>query len=76
MTIFDSITFGDFLLVYRKKHHLTRQVLAARLSVRMTTLQNWENGICSPSLKSMVKISEEMKVPLAVIYKLKKQSDV
>ena len=69
MTIFDSLSFGDFLQDYRKKHHLTQQVLAARLNVTMRTVKKWEEGTSVPSVKSMVRIADEMKVPLAEIYR-------
>ena len=72
MTIFDSPTLGDVLQDYRKKKHLTRQVLSERLGVSINTLKNWEDGSSEPSVKSMIRIADEMKVPLAYIYKLKR----
>ena len=44
MTVFDSHTFDGFMKDYRKKHHLTQQVFATRLNVRMNALQYWESG--------------------------------
>ena len=49
---------------------MTQQIFAEKLDVRMNTLKNWEDGTSDPSVKSMIKIADEMHVPLAQIYKL------
>ena len=69
-SIFEPQTFGEILQNYRKQHHMTQQVLAEKLGVRMNTLKNWEDGTSDPSVKSMIKIADEMHVPLVQIYKL------
>ena len=69
-SIFEPPTFGEILKHYRKQHHMTQQIFAEKLDVRMNTLKNWEDGTSDPSVKSMIKIADEMHVPLAQIYKL------
>ena len=71
-TIFDKPTIGDLILTYRKKHHLRREILAERLGVRPETVHNWETGESIPSIKSMVRLSEEIHIPLKEIYCISK----
>ena len=70
-TIFDKPTIGDLILTYRKKHHLRREILAERLGVRPETVHNWETGVSKPSIKALIRIADEMNVPLGTLYAIR-----
>jgi transcriptional regulator with XRE-family HTH domain len=44
----DVATFGDRLAGAREAAGLSQEDLAQRLGVRLTTLQNWEEGLAEP----------------------------
>ncbi|KXS49395.1 Helix-turn-helix [Halanaerobium congolense] len=49
---------------FRKERELTQLKLAARAGLAQSFLSNIENGLQSPSLKSLEKISKALDVPL------------
>ncbi|MBW4982950.1 helix-turn-helix domain-containing protein [Mameliella sp. CS4] len=44
----ESATFGDRLAAAREAAHMTQEVLAKRLGVKLKTLQAWEDDINEP----------------------------
>ncbi len=73
-TIFDPITIGELIQQYRKRHHISRQTLAQNIGVSTKTLQRWENGMGSPAIKSLIRLSDEMKIPLKELFVISKNS--
>lgn len=72
-TIFDPLTIGELIRQYRKRQHISRQTLASRIGVTTKTLQRWEDGMGSPTIKSLIKLSDEMRVPLKELFVISKQ---
>ena len=73
-TVFDPITIGELIQQYRKRQHISRQTLASRIGVTTNTLQRWEDGMGSPAIKSMVKLSDEMQIPLKELFVISKSN--
>ncbi|HEY8389461.1 MAG TPA: helix-turn-helix transcriptional regulator [Clostridia bacterium] len=46
------------LIEARKRKGLTQEQLARQLNKRKTTISNWENGYCNPTLSDAFKIAE------------------
>ena len=55
---------GEKIKSLRKKHKLTQKELASALKVKQPSLNRWENGIKTPSLKTLQKISKIFDVSL------------
>jgi transcriptional regulator with XRE-family HTH domain len=53
-----QLTFGDRLLLLRKKQQLTRQQLSIRMTVSEEQLAEWENDKTYPSLQQAIKLAD------------------
>lgn len=42
----------------RKERKMTVRELAEKLGVTHPTISNWENGICEPDIKSIIKLAD------------------
>ncbi len=73
-SIFDKPTLGDILHNYRKKNSMSRKVLADRLGVTLNTVVHWEDNSYQPSLRSLVKIADELNMPLTELYKIRNRA--
>ncbi len=59
-----EIRFGENLKRLRKGLNLTQNGLASLLSVDQRTISAWENGVCEPDFKTLLKLLEIFNVDL------------
>ena len=71
-TISDNVNLGYFLLLYRKKNHLTRKKFAELIGVNTSTLWNWEQNYSTPAIRSLVKISDATGESFTTLFHLSK----
>ena len=71
-TIFDNLNLGDFLLLYRKKNHLTRKKFAKMIGVSSSTLWNWEQNYSIPAVRSLSKLSDVTGESFTTLFHLSK----
>lgn len=57
--------FGDALQRLRKKHDLSQEELAFRVGIHRTYISQLERGLKSPSLRTIGKICDELKLSLS-----------
>ena len=50
--------FGEMLMIYRKRAHLSRCALAQRLNVRPETVANYESSRTLPSYSTMSELKK------------------
>jgi len=60
----DAATFGDRLAGAREAAHLTPEVLARRLGVKLATIQNWENDNSEPRANKLQMLSGMLSVSM------------
>ncbi len=60
----DAATFGDRLAGAREAAHLTQEVLARRLGVKLVTIQNWENDHSEPRANKLQMLSGMLSVSM------------
>ena len=62
--MYDEITFGETIRIYRLRKRMTQQELASLVGVSKTTISNYENGISEPnSYTIFLKISKALGIP-------------
>lgn len=54
----DEKTISSSLIKLRKKHALTQKGLADKLGVSLSTIKNWEEGICYPDVRNLSLIAD------------------
>ena len=54
----DISSMGSVLCQLRKKNAMTQKELAARLSVHLTTIKNWESSSCFPDAKNICALAD------------------
>ena len=52
----------------RQNAHLSQKQLAQKLGVSQASINYWENGQCTPSVKAAQKISDYFKMPISEIF--------
>lgn len=57
--------FGNALQRLRKKHDLSQEELAFRVGIHRTYISQLERGLKSPSLRTIGKICDELKLSLS-----------
>lgn len=60
---------------FRIKRKLTQEELAKRVGVRRETIVFLEKGRYNPSLKLVLKIAKELKVPISELFSLTQQEN-
>lgn len=58
-------SFGNALQRLRKKHDLSQEELAFRVGIHRTYISQLERGLKSPSLRTIGKICDELKLSLS-----------
>ena len=74
--IFDNSNLGEFLLLYRKKNHLSRKRFAEMIGVNTSTLWNWENNYSVPSVRSLSKLSDATGKSFTALFHLSKSGQI
>ena len=59
-----QLTFGDRLMLLRKKQKLTKQQLSIRLTIPEQQLTAWENDEGFPSFQQIVKLADHLDASL------------
>lgn len=59
---------GNNIAKLRKRKKITQQELADALGIKRTSLSHLENGLYTPSAKTMKKISDFFQVPLGEVF--------
>ncbi|MBR4029855.1 MAG: helix-turn-helix transcriptional regulator [Clostridia bacterium] len=54
----------DYIHIHRKKANLTQEKLAEMLNVAHTTISNYENGVSTPNIYTLLQLSEFFNAPL------------
>lgn len=50
--IVDAVATGERIHMYRRRNHLTQQMLAGALGVSVQSVSNWEQGRSVPSINA------------------------
>ena len=53
-----KLTFGDRLMLLRKKQKVTAEQLSIRMTVPIQKINDWENDISKPSLLQAIKLAD------------------
>ena len=61
----DAATFADRLSKLRNSKGLSRAEIARRSEIGPETIRSYEEGRCSPTLKTLVAIARALEVPPA-----------
>ena len=56
------LTFGDKMIVLRKRKKIPRVLLAKKIGVSPASITNYENDVYKPSYKVLVRISDYFEV--------------
>ncbi|NQY74641.1 MAG: helix-turn-helix transcriptional regulator [Candidatus Margulisbacteria bacterium] len=57
-----DLTFGDKMIVLRKRKKIPRVLLAKKIGVSPASITNYENDVYKPSYKVLVRISDYFEV--------------
>ena len=58
------MTFGENLSKLRREAGLSQEALAERLKVSRQSVSRWEQDACSPSMDSLIRMGEVLRVPV------------
>ena len=59
---------GARIRTLRKEQHLSQEELAAKAHVDLTSISEIESGLRNPSLKTLHKIAQALRVPLHALF--------
>lgn len=59
---------ADNIFIYRKKSNLTQKELAEMLKVKNSAISNWETGVNSIDMETLMKLCEVLNVSISTMF--------